>query len=254
VASKQVDSFEKILNPTGSKPKGERNDKNRTWTVTKHKTEYNHPICSPNKGHLLPSHQKVLEYNIQYIKQLSDSGFSVADAIRLLEKQAEGPLYRGYGLRDVYKLGEITKKSLEGRDAYALINIFKRRFENETRFCYDFEIDPHGSLVSFFWHDAQMLDGYNFFGDLVVFDTTYQTKKYDMICAPFIGMNYHSKNAMFGCGFLLNEKIDSFIWLFRTFLKFISNKHPIIIMTDQAFSMAATIQEVLPETHHTLCC
>ena len=59
-----------------------------------------------------------------------------------------------------------------------------------------------------------MLDDYVLFGDLVFFDTTYRTNKYDMICVLFVGMNHHSKNAMFGCGFLMNEKIRSFVWLF----------------------------------------
>ena len=98
-----------------------------------------------------------------------------------------------------------------------------------------------------------MLDDYKLFGDLVVFDTTYRTNKYDIICAPFIGMNHHSKNGMFGCGFLLNEKIDSLIWLFHTFLKSMRHKHPITIMTNQVFSMAAAIQEVFPQTCHRLC-
>ena len=69
-----------------------------------------------------------------------------------------------------------------------------------------------------------MLDNYAFFGNLVVFDTTYRTNKYDMICAPFVRMNHHSKNGMFGCDFLLNEKIESFVWLFKTFLKSMSGK------------------------------
>ena len=98
-----------------------------------------------------------------------------------------------------------------------------------------------------------MLHDYKLFGDFVAFDTTYQTNKYDMIFAPFVRMNHHSKNVMFECGFLLNEKIDSFIWLFCTFLKSISNKHPIIIMTNQAFPMAVAIQELFPEARHRLC-
>ena len=69
-------------------------DKNRTWTVTKHNTEHNHPMCNRSNRHLLPSHQKILENDIQYIKQLSDSGVLVADAVRLLEKQAGGPILR----------------------------------------------------------------------------------------------------------------------------------------------------------------
>jgi len=56
-----------------------------------------------------------------------------------------------------------------------------------------------------------MLDGYTLFGDLLVFDTTYRTNKYDMICAPFVGMNHRVMNVMFGCGYFMNEKIKSFI-------------------------------------------
>ena len=75
-----------------------------------------------------------------------------------------------------------------------------------------------------------------------------------MICAPFIGMNYHSKNVIFGCGFILNEKIDSFIWLVCTFLKFVTNKHAITIITNQNLSMATTIQEMFPKTRYRMCC
>ena len=64
-----------------------------------------------------------------------------------------------------------------------------------------------------------MLDDYVLFGDLVVFDTMYRTNKYDMIYAPFVGMNHHAKNVMFGCGFFMNEKIGPFVWLFKIFLK-----------------------------------
>ena len=66
-------------------------DKNGRCTITKHNTEYNRPMCSPSKRHLLPSCRKVPENDIQYIKQLSDSGVPVVDAVQLLEKQAEGP-------------------------------------------------------------------------------------------------------------------------------------------------------------------
>ena len=70
-------------------------------------------MCSLSQRHLLPSHRNVPGKDIQYIRQLSDSRVLVADAVRLLEKHGGGPLYFGYGLRDVYNmLAEITKKSL----------------------------------------------------------------------------------------------------------------------------------------------
>ena len=76
------------------------------------------------------------------------------------------------------------------------------------------------------------MDDYVLFRDLIVFDTTYRTNKYDMICASFVEMNNHSNNVMSGCGFLMNEKIRSFVWLFKTFLKSMGGKHPITVMTD----------------------
>ncbi len=50
---------------------------------------------------------------------------------------------------------------------------------------------------------------YDCFGDVLVFDTTYRTNKYNLICAPFVGINYHWQNVMFGCAFLLDETTES---------------------------------------------
>jgi len=88
----------------------------------------------------------------------------------------------------------------------------------------------------------------------VVFDMKYCTNKYDMICPPFVDMNHHAMSVMFGCEFFMNEMIDSFIQLFKTFLKSIDNKHPITMMTNQAFSMAVAIKIVFPLACHRLCC
>ena len=230
-------------------------DEDGKWIATRHVIEHNHALCSPSKRHLLPSHREVSEEDILFVKQLRESGIGVADTYRVLKKQACGSPSLGYGLRDVYnKLNQMKDRTFDGGDAHSLIEIFNRRMKHEVDFFSAFELDANNRLVSFFWRDKQMLDDYTLFGDLVVFDTTYRTNKYDMICAPFVGMNHHSKNVMFGCGFLMNEKIESFIWLFKTFLKSMGGKHPITVMTDQAFSMASAIKEVFPRTCHRLCC
>ncbi|XP_031111858.1 protein FAR1-RELATED SEQUENCE 5-like [Ipomoea triloba] len=98
-----------------------------------------------------------------------------------------------------------------------------------------------------------MMRDYELFGDLLVHDTTHRTNKYDMICGPFVGMNHHCMNVMFGCGFLLNERIESFVWLFRSFLRSMNGKSPQSIMTDQCAAMAAAISQVFPTSRHRLC-
>jgi len=76
---------------------------------------------------------------------------------------------------------------------------------------------------------------YLLFGDLLVFYMTCRTNRYEMIYTPFVCMNHHAKNIMVGCRFLMNEKIESFVWLFETCLEAIDNVQPKTMMTYQAF-------------------
>ena len=230
-------------------------DEDGKWIVTRHETDHDHALYSPSKRHLLPSHREVSEEDISFVKQLRESGIGIADAYCVLKKQAEGSPSLGYGLQDVYnKLSQLKDKTFDGGDAHSLIEVFNRRLKYEDDFFFAFELDVSNCLVSFFWRDKQMLDDYVLFGDLVVFDTIYRTNKYDMIYGPFVGMNHHSKNVMFDCGFLINEKIWSFVWSFETFLNSMGGKHPITVMTDEAFSMASAIKLVFPLARHKLCC
>jgi len=75
-----------------------------------------------------------------------------------------------------------------------------------------------------------------------------------MICAQFVRMNHHEMNVMFGSDFVMNENVESFIWLFKTFLKAMGGKHLAVVMIYQAFSMAATIKVMFLLAHHRLCC
>ena len=93
-----------------------------------------------------------------------------------------------------------------------------------------------------------MKSDYLLFGDLL--DTTYTTNHYEIICIPFICMNHHVKNVIVGCGFLMNEKAESFIWLFETFLAAMDNVH--LKLTNQAFSIANAIEMIFPLVKHRL--
>ncbi|XP_031116539.1 protein FAR1-RELATED SEQUENCE 3-like [Ipomoea triloba] len=64
---------------------------------------------------------------------------------------------------------------------------------------------------------------------------------------------YDCMNVMFGCGFLLNERTESFVWLFKTFLQSMDGRQPQTIMTDQCSAMAAAIMQVFPNSKHRLC-
>ncbi|GJT88883.1 FAR1-related sequence 5-like protein [Tanacetum coccineum] len=58
--------------------------------------------------------------------------------------------------------------------------------------------------------DARCREAYEEFGDVVTFDTTYFTNKYEMPMAPFVGVNHHRQSILLGCGLILNEDTKTF--------------------------------------------
>jgi hypothetical protein len=49
---------------------------------------------------------------------------------------------------------------------------------------------------------------YKYFGDVVSFDTTFQTNKFEMSFAPILGTK---QTIIFGCALMFNETIPSFV-------------------------------------------
>ena len=73
-------------------------------------------------------------------------------------------------------------------------------------------------MANFFWLDGQSIMDYACFGYAVSFDTTFQTNKFKMPFSPFVGTNHHKQTIIFGAALVFNETIESFVWLFETFL------------------------------------
>ena len=61
-----------------------------------------------------------------------------------------------------------------------------------------------------FWADARTRAACKYFGDVISFDTTYLTNKYDMPFAPFVGVNHHWQSILLGCGLLSSKDTSSF--------------------------------------------
>ncbi|WJX12924.1 hypothetical protein P8452_03374 [Trifolium repens] len=144
-------------------------------------------------------------------------------------------------------------KSIEAGDAQSLVNHLQNRQAQDALFYYSVQLDQESWLTNVFLRDGKSKVDCDCFGDVVIFDTTYRTNKYNLICAPFVGVNHHWQNAMFGCALLLDETAVSFTWLFKAFLESMGNQQPKTIFTDQDAAMAKAIEEVMPNTSHRLC-
>ncbi|XP_075096349.1 protein FAR1-RELATED SEQUENCE 5-like [Nicotiana tabacum] len=149
-----------------------------------------------------------------------NAGIKPTATYSYLAEEAGGVDVLGYSKKDCFNfIHQLIKSKVEAGDAQSVVNEFNNRQANETLFYWDVQLDLEGRIANFFWRDGRSRIDYEIFGDVVSFDTTYRTNKYRMICAPFIGINHHWQNIIFGCAFLSDESAESFKWLFSTFLK-----------------------------------
>ncbi|XP_022897778.1 protein FAR-RED IMPAIRED RESPONSE 1-like [Olea europaea var. sylvestris] len=122
-----------------------------------------------------------------------------------------------------------------------------------SRFFFSIDLDDDSRLKNVFWGDNRYRQTYKEFGDVVTFDTTYLTNKYDMPFAPFVGVNHHGQSTLLGCGLISNEDTNTFVWLFKTWLKCMGDKAPHGIITYQDRAMQNAIEIVFPNTKHRWC-
>jgi hypothetical protein len=120
-------------------------------------------------------------------------------------------------------------------------------------FYFAMDFDDDGRLKYVFWADAQSRTTYEDFMDVITFDTTYLTIKYEMLFAPFVGVNHHGESILFSATLISRENTETFVWLFETWLKCMNGRLPNAIITDQDKAMKSAINIVFPNARHRLC-
>jgi hypothetical protein len=102
-------------------------------------------------------------------------------------------------------------------DIPKLLEFFKEmRTQNES-FYYEIQLDDNNVTQNVFWSHASQRAKYVDFGDVVTFDTTYQTNVYSMLLAMSVRSNHQLQNVIFAQALLNNEQVDAFKWLFKAF-------------------------------------
>ncbi|KAI8572784.1 hypothetical protein RHMOL_Rhmol01G0227500 [Rhododendron molle] len=219
------------------------------WKVTDFDEKHNHPLVTPCKRTKMPSNRKMPKA----VKDLTEVFHSEKIEITKVPSIFGGEII-GFDSRDCYNhLRNVRHKKLDRGDAQSVLDYFKNKQAENPQFFYALQCDEDGRAVNFFWVDARSRMAYEYFGDVVTFDTTYRTNKYEMPFAPFTGVNHHYQSIQFGCALLQDETEVSFVWLFKTWLAAMGGRPPNCILTDQDLGMKGAIAQVFPNTRHRLC-
>lgn len=142
---------------------------------------------------------------------------------------------------------------LKEGDSQNMYNYFLKCQSKNPGFVYAIQINDGNFMGNCFWVDARSRLAYQYFGDVVRFDATYLTNRYKMPFVPFTRVNHHHQSVMFGCALLVNETINSYVWLLETWLEAMDGRAPSVIITDRDESVPKAIKQVCPTTTHHLC-
>ena len=130
-----------------------------------------------------------------------NAGVRVNSSIKSSIVEAGGYENVTYNQKDVRNFldKERRLKCREG-DEQALHDYFVRMQGKNSNFYYVLDLNDELRVRNGFWVDARSRAAYESFHDVIIFDTTYLTNKYDMPFALFIGINHHGESIMLGCG------------------------------------------------------
>ncbi|XP_026429348.1 protein FAR1-RELATED SEQUENCE 5-like [Papaver somniferum] len=228
------------------------------WEVSTFHALHNHLVVSPSKIRMMPCYRDVPPNVKHRLDAYDQSGIKMHKSYISIVND-----HRGYNnmtctekdCRNIIK--ELRALRLGEGAATAIIRYFMNKVSQKSNehldFYYAVDVDEEKHLKNVFWADSWCREAYKEFGDVVSFDTTYLTKKYNMPFAPFVGVNHHGQSILLGCGLLSDEQEETFVWLFNEWMKCMSGCPPRAIITDQAKAMQNAIKIVFPAARHRWC-
>ncbi|XP_038717223.1 protein FAR1-RELATED SEQUENCE 5-like [Tripterygium wilfordii] len=208
------------------------------WEITNFIDEHNH-VMSPSKSRYFSCNRLI---NPHIKRHLEINGIAGIRANKSHNAQVIG----AGGMRSYCFWNNILEIYLQKLDDCDLAKGMPMQFKVISARC-NHKMMGFFSLID--WDEKACRE----FGDVITFDMTYLTNKYDMPFAPFVGVNHHGQSILLGYGLISNEDTDTFIWLFQTWLSCMHNVSPAGIITDQDRAIKNAIEVVFPATRHRLC-
>ncbi|XP_039146804.1 protein FAR1-RELATED SEQUENCE 8-like [Dioscorea cayenensis subsp. rotundata] len=181
------------------------------FTISSVILEHNHTL-SLHKSRFQKCNKKIDAHVRRRLEVNDQAGITLSKNFHSLAIEGGGYENLTYIEKDCWNyIAKARQFRLGVGDAEALANYFLRMQQRNSNFFHLIDMDEEGRLRTVFWADARSRSAYEAFGDVISFDTTYLTNKYDMPFAPFIGVNHHGKTILFGCGLLLKENTETYI-------------------------------------------
>ncbi|RYQ92164.1 hypothetical protein Ahy_B09g098330 [Arachis hypogaea] len=201
---------------------------------------HSHPCC-PDQAHMLKQHRELSMSVCRTIENNEEASIRPSKTFQSFVAAA-----------GVHRKLNFIEKDVRNYITREVRNVSKQEDAKEFG-KYLLRMKDDQSIKLAFWVDARSIAAYEYFGDVISFDTTYNTNRYNLVCGSFVRVNHHGQSTLPGCALMKNEDIESFKWLFQCWLRCMGENAPKGILTDQCASMQRAIETCMPTTIHRWC-
>ncbi|GJT31227.1 FAR1-related sequence 5-like protein [Tanacetum coccineum] len=221
------------------------------YKLVEFKPKHNHILIPKEYKHFTKKQRKMNQSEKMFVVKAATNKIGATRAHNLYCSMKGGYEYV-HGTTDDFKNHQRDVNQFIGEsDAQMLINKMENRKKYVPNFTFQYKVE-NSELVAMFWADEVAKCNYKEFGDIVSFDATFNSNKYNMKFVPFIGIDNHGKCVTLGSGMLLHEDTQSYTWLLTAFMTAFL-KEPTMIVTDQDGAMKRAIEAVFKKAKHRLC-
>lgn len=181
----------------------------------------------------------------------SDAEVRTIKLYRALVIDAGGNSSLNSNVKEIRKFSDHPNQlNLKKGDTQAIYNYLCRMQLTNPNFFYLMDLNDEGCLRNVFWIDARSRAACGYFSDVIFFDNTYLSNKYEIPLVALVGVNHHGQSVLLGCGLLAGETSESYVWLFKAWVTCMSGRTPQTIITDRCKALQNAIAEVFPRSHH----
>ncbi|XP_008775026.2 protein FAR1-RELATED SEQUENCE 6-like [Phoenix dactylifera] len=223
------------------------------WVVDDLILEHNHPL-DPDMVRFMKCFREFPSSVKRKLQINDDAGMPLDNSTTAVSSQGVRNENGSFTKRFCRNHLDKTKKlKLADGDAEALMEFFENLQAQNSNFFHSWDWNDEGCLRNVFWADIRARAAYQYFSDVITFDTMYLTDEYEILFASFVGVNHHGQSVLLGCGLLADETMETYIWLFMKWLTCMNDKPPNAIITDHCKAIAGAVAEVFPHARHRFC-
>ncbi|QHO47387.1 Protein FAR1-RELATED SEQUENCE [Arachis hypogaea] len=173
--------------------------KKHDWVLLKVELNHSHP-CSTKKALHYHENRKLTMHAKCIIEVNDEAGIRPNKTFLALANEVGGPSNLGFSEKDVRNYISSTLLSTNvSADVKEMLNYYMRMKELNPNYFYAVNLNEDNKFMSAVWVDVRCRASYEYYGDVVSFDTTESTNRHGLPFAAFIGVNYHGKSTLLGC-------------------------------------------------------